>query len=333
MTDRSDKTTAVILAGAVAKGAFEAGVLDVLASRDAKVTTVVGTSAGALNATLYAAGVALGREDDAARRLVELWGRRASFAGFYSPAPLGLLGQGGLSTMKRVRALLRRQLDEMFEGSVGAQAPVELRLVVTRLEGRVSLMADGTEGTTYEEVVGFDQSDLADPSRRDEIAAAAAASASFPGLFTPLALSGLGRCLDGGIVNNTPIKEALSDPEVERVVVVVPHPARAPGKDHHTLLGLLLHLGDIVAHERLFRDLKVARDVNAALERLEALGLKPKQLDAVYNALYTKRPRPIEIVEVRPSEHLEGTVFCGFFCPKLRKDYVTAGREQAERVL
>ena len=60
------RKTAVILSGGVAKGAFEAGALTVLANKGFDVTQVVGASSGSLNATMYAASVRAGRERDAA---------------------------------------------------------------------------------------------------------------------------------------------------------------------------------------------------------------------------------------------------------------------------
>ena len=67
------RKTAVILAGGVAKGAFEAGALSILADECFRVAQVVGSSSGSLNVTMYAAAVRAGRERDAARRLLSLW--------------------------------------------------------------------------------------------------------------------------------------------------------------------------------------------------------------------------------------------------------------------
>ena len=69
---------AVIITGAVAKGPFHAGALTVLAERAMPVASVVGTSAGALNATVFAAGVATGRVKHAARVAQEVWLDHAS---------------------------------------------------------------------------------------------------------------------------------------------------------------------------------------------------------------------------------------------------------------
>jgi hypothetical protein len=57
----SGTEAALILAGAVAKGAFHAGAISVLAEREVAVTRIVATSDGALNAAVLAAGIATGR--------------------------------------------------------------------------------------------------------------------------------------------------------------------------------------------------------------------------------------------------------------------------------
>jgi NTE family protein len=51
------KTIAIVLAGAVARGAFEAGVIRALADADVKIVRIVAASAGALNGTVLASAV------------------------------------------------------------------------------------------------------------------------------------------------------------------------------------------------------------------------------------------------------------------------------------
>ena len=52
--------SALILAGAVAKAAFQAGALEIIAAAALPIARVCGTSAGALNAAVYAAGIHAG---------------------------------------------------------------------------------------------------------------------------------------------------------------------------------------------------------------------------------------------------------------------------------
>ncbi len=50
--------TGLVLAGAVAKGAFEIGAAQVLAQRPYGITRIAATSSGALNAAILGAGLA-----------------------------------------------------------------------------------------------------------------------------------------------------------------------------------------------------------------------------------------------------------------------------------
>src|SRR5262245_43411875 len=68
-----EKKVALILAGAVARGAFEAGALSVLAASSARVARIVAASSGALNGVAYAAAVRARRERDGAAELIALW--------------------------------------------------------------------------------------------------------------------------------------------------------------------------------------------------------------------------------------------------------------------
>ena len=81
------KRVAVILAGAVAKGAFEAGAIKVLVEKLAetggRIVRVVATSSGALNGAMLAAGVHSGDPLDAARKLAALWVSDGSLRGVF----------------------------------------------------------------------------------------------------------------------------------------------------------------------------------------------------------------------------------------------------------
>ena len=92
--------TAVVLAGGVAKGAFEADALDVLADAGVAISQVVGASSGALNATLLAAGIRAGRVRDATRRLMELWREDAGWMQVFHVSLRDILSRTGISDSK-----------------------------------------------------------------------------------------------------------------------------------------------------------------------------------------------------------------------------------------
>src|SRR5580698_8931372 len=129
---------ALVLAGAVAKGAFTAGALAVLSDPDTKarlsldVARIVGASAGALNGVYYAAAIRAGTEAFAGQRLAQLWLDDGTIGGAFDFSLRDILGGLGLSTNEKLVSLLRRQIAP----SEGRQ-PVELRVVVTNADGEL----------------------------------------------------------------------------------------------------------------------------------------------------------------------------------------------------
>ncbi len=164
------------------------------------------------------------------------------------------------------------------------------------------------------------------------------ASCAFPGAFLPVTLDEPGgkrvRYYDGGLTDNSPIKHALDEPSVTRVFVIAPYPSvfEETSQDRHGF-ALVEHLTDILVNERLYRDLKEAREVNHALHALAAALPDPSQHTAALRALGWTGRRPIEIVELRPRVALSGTAFDGLFSSSLREEYIQAGRAAAARWL
>src|SRR5262249_17948694 len=93
-------------------------------------------------------------------------------------------------------------------------------------------------------------------------------------------------------------------------------------------------LVDVLIHERLFRDLHDAEEVNLAIERLRSLAdrgiLSNDQLARVLEAL---EMRPLEILTIRPNAELPGNPFAGFLHRELREPYIAAGQPAARQVV
>jgi predicted acylesterase/phospholipase RssA len=152
-------------------------------------------------------------------------------------------------------------------------------------------------------------------------------------LYEPVHLPGVGPCVDGGVVNNTPITWAIEG-GADRVIVVTGNPA-AEGRDHELSgVELLAHEVDIAINERLFRDLLYARSVNDKLKRLEGAfqsqNLNDAQRSEVLKAL---RWKPLDIVEIRPTRALPGNAFSGLRDRDVRREYLKIGRESARAAL
>src|SRR3569623_3786228 len=98
---------AVVLAGAVAKGAYEAGVLQARVRANLHIVRIVAASSGALNGTLLAAAARARSLEASTDRLVELWRDEATWRGVFPPRLPVLRTLQGVSDRERVLAQLR----------------------------------------------------------------------------------------------------------------------------------------------------------------------------------------------------------------------------------
>lgn len=305
MTARSSGGTALVLAGGVAKGAFEAGAIDVLLQHDVQIRQVVGTSSGALNATWLAAAIRGGRPRQASPHLLDLWRKEADWMRVFHFTPVDALRGRALSDSKHIIELMRAEVPKLLHH----------------------------KSTTFEGMRSFSGADFDTATAREQVYTAAAASAAFPIVFHPVDVEGLGPCYDGAIVNDTPLRLATDD-GADRVIVIAPYPAELGRSRDQSAFDMLMHIVDMLTHERLFRDLQRAERVNHTIERLHELvargTLSQEQLAEV---LHTLDVKPIEIVSVRPPADLPGNPFAGFADRKLREEYIAAGREAAQGVL
>jgi NTE family protein len=236
--------TGVVLAGAGARGAYEAGVLSVLLpALEARGHSFlfVATSAGALNAGLFASFAQLPMAE-AAERVLNVWRRLTRsdvirsvpatalvttfrYAADFLGVPVRLMSL--LDTAPLRRSVGRLDWDELHRnirtGAIKAVAMVTTACV----SGRTVI---------FVECAGLDLPPSDHTAAIDYVSAEltvehALASAAIPMLFpavritTPAAASGW--YMDGGVRQNTPIKPAIAL-GVDRLVVVATDPASYP---------------------------------------------------------------------------------------------------------
>ena len=331
------RAVAVVLAGAVTKGAFEAGVLQVLAERGIAVRRIVAASSGALNGTAYAAGVRARRERAAARELALLWEERGGLCSVIHPSLRAILGRRGLSDSTKLYRILQ---DNVAPCRIADPAPIELYLITAPLRGR-SASASGEPVTTYTQALFFSGVSFDDAERLEDVFTAATASAALPGLFAPVELPRLGHCVDGGIVANTPIRYAFGDDggaSIDAVLVVAATPASldAPPQMFRGMQ-LFAHVVDMLFSEWLYQDLRRSRLESERLAALDAIARQKRWSDAevmeIREALLWDRRHATPIVSIGPVRPLPGTLFSGFMDADIRRGYVAAGIERAREVL
>ena len=248
MTRPSPQRVAVVLAGAGARGAYEAGALSiVLAATGAsryRPNMFIGTSSGAINACLFAANAHLSAEEQA-KNVLAVWRgieigdvlrpvaltamvAALSWAGQLARLP-GMRLTGFLDTAPLHRTAARRVDWTQLAANLAAGCPRGLVLTAT-------------SGGTGRSVVFVDRpADAGDLPVEDTRAIDYVstrigvdhmlASAAIPVLFPPVEVtepeSYRGWYSDGGLRLNAPLKPALAL-EADALVIVATHPAEYP---------------------------------------------------------------------------------------------------------
>ncbi|HSZ12587.1 MAG TPA: patatin-like phospholipase family protein [Solirubrobacteraceae bacterium] len=233
---------AVVAAGAGARGAFEAGALSVLLkwldAREMRPTVFVGTSAGAINATLLAATADLSA-GEAGEKLLAFWRSVTVRKVFRSPLRSGpstlvtymgqLLGRAHVVSLLDTSPLVGfaeqtfAAFDDALRNNVANGTVEALAVVATDAHERTSVFADLAPG------VQLPQSNLA---RAIDYRPAAVgyrhvlASSAIPVLFRPIEIDGA-YYTDGGVRLNVPLSPAI-ELGATHVVVVATHPDAYP---------------------------------------------------------------------------------------------------------
>ncbi|MFI9535814.1 patatin-like phospholipase family protein [Nocardia fusca] len=290
-TDTPPHRVSVVVAGAGARGGYEAGVLSVLVPRlrNAGVDTVrfVGTSAGAINATVFAALSHL-PPDEQAQQALQVWRDITVRDVFRSPV-IGLPRLVG-RTAGQLLGMPGVQLTNLLDTSPlhrTAHSAIDwktLRLNIT--EGRATLAVVATSGADNRTVVFVDRADEAplppsDDERPIDYVAAeitaehVLASAAIPVVFPPVHVSDPPRCagwyLDGGIRLNAPLKPAIAL-GTEAIVVVATHPVidsppPAPANNlPPDVDDVIVRLMDAALVDRMIEDVRTLAKINALVD-------------------------------------------------------------------
>jgi CRP-like cAMP-binding protein/predicted acylesterase/phospholipase RssA len=284
---------ALVLSGGGARGAYEAGVVSALFERE-DFDIVCGTSIGAINAALAAQGASgklrdlwLGVPERAVIRgvspLEELHavlrrgpsGKRRTFAQFVG-ALTRVLGALRFAHPRRLRTLTH-VLDPApmvaMLATVLDYTKLERALVigVTNLtRARPEAFYSFPEGDAEHERAFADQEWASVRLASDNYLSAILASAAIPLAFPKVAVTDRNgvtcEYIDGGVGNNTPIRQAIDAGADEITVVIADHLALRDRDQRLDDLGsIALVAQDILQQQVLELDLKLARRVNEAV--------------------------------------------------------------------
>lgn len=297
-------TVAVVLTGAAARGAFQAGALSrllpALQAQGHRPTVYLGTSAGAINAALYGSLAHLPVEQGV-ERLLHVW--RSMDSGNVIRAPLLSLVGDGLRFLPGALFGLGDGIVSVFDttplqrtASQVLDAPQIARNVASGVLDAVGVAATrvppastdaGHWHTAHAHTVLFldttlDDSGVADPDRALRVAPGpiaadqVLASSAIPVAFPPVEVSGpepfQGWYLDGGIRLNAPVRPAVAL-GADHVVVLSAHATSYPqvypvglGEQPDVLDAGALTLQSILA-DRVIEDVAQIRTRNRWLEQ------------------------------------------------------------------
>lgn len=255
--------TALIFSGGGAKGAYEAGVAAAFIAREVPIRLVAGTSAGALNAAMVAAGQTDVLEEmwrSVTRDQVYRLRPSIFFAGFL-PGWLTLWGvntAGSLFDPSPLRELIESRVDlERVRRS-----PIRLVIVTADLGRRARRVFDNQS-------VSVD---------------ALMASVAVPGAFPPVLLDGM-LLFDGGLAGRAPVLDALdAGVDVARAVVVMSYAEGESGAPPTTIRRAVEEAFELGMTTQIRRDVELARLKHPGVEvhllaPTASLDLRPLEFD------------------------------------------------------
>lgn len=222
---------AFVLGGGGARGAVQLGMLEALADTDLRPDLVVGTSAGALNGAILAAS-----PDTAAQTLATVWSQIDGRDVF----------PGGLVLNALMATSTKRSY--VFDPTPLSDLLAE-HLPVSRIEDLavpfVAMATDLDSGVAVE----LDSGDLR---------SALLASSAIPAAFPWVERDGR-RLVDGGLVANVPVRQAISR-GAKSVLVLDCGSFGAPGRWSEGVLGVLVQAYAIASRQQITADLALAAD-------------------------------------------------------------------------
>lgn len=282
---------AVVVAGAGARGGYEAGALSVLVPRlyeaGVESLTFVGTSAGAINATIFAALSHLPPAEQATRAL-QIW-RGITVADVFRSPIIGFPRMAAHFTgeLLGVPGIQLTNLLDTHPLRRTAEAAVDWnRLRRNISDGRTALAVVATSGNDNRTVVFVDGADAAavpppDDERPIDYVAAeitpehVLASSAIPIAFPPVHVgaphSRAGWYMDGGIRLNAPLKPALAL-GADAIAVVATHPEiddtppAPPGGAPPDVYDVVVRLMDAALVDRMVEDLRTLAKVNTLVD-------------------------------------------------------------------
>jgi NTE family protein len=339
-------TVAVVLSGAGARGAFQAGALAELIpalERDGLMPTIwLGTSAGSINTMLWGASAHRGAQV-AADQVLDVW-LKMDDSDVYRPllpfslartglqfAAGALLGVGpGTTSLLDTAPLRRTAVDELHAEQLGANLADgvldAVGVVATRMpaasdntvvgagSGRSVLFLDGRKTRSYAGDPGRALDVVHGPLTPTHVVASSAIPVAFPPVQISEPDQAAGWYVDGGVRLNTPLNPAVALGATKIVVVSAtattygPRPAPDHSGDTPDVADAAAQVMYSALADRTSEDLAALHRTNRLVAQATAAG-QPDLLTGSNGRPY----RPIDVLAVAPPPGEMGRIAADVF--------------------
>ena len=319
--------TALVLSGGGAKGAYQVGVIEELLDRGVKFDLVTGSSIGAFNGALLAEFINSGLSNQQIiQRYNQIWREVKDFLRlnwseffkyFFTPFKVS-----SLFTNKFMKKILKKYIPENR---------------IFSAYNKCQLSVTGTNLNDYElEVFDFNS--------RTPVNKAVLASMAYPGALPAVNINN-DFYIDGGTLNNAPLKEAiLWGAKLIFVVFLTPlktisgpdHPQE--DKKYFSALDVLGNLMDLATDKLMYGDLKNAVKINKLIKLINQYekDLPPDFLDKIcelYGLKSGDDKRIIQTIHIAPEEFLEPPGVMGFDKSEALKKLINVGKKDTGLIL
>lgn len=305
-TEAAKKTTALVLSGGGSKGAYQAGVLEVLAEAGFGYEAISGVSVGSLNGAMLATG----QLDE----LINVWQtitpekvlRKHSLVSLARQYLIYKIGVGAPPVSRYNNSPLQQLMRKHL---VGRSIKIPFHFGYVKLES----------GKYIQAVIRRTDGHLIDPSDLDRLLA----STAIPVYFNPVHI-GDSTAVDGGLRNISPIKEALPY-NPDRMVIIPTQPVdREPAaKDLRDILDIAFRSINIMLDEIFHGDIDRFLGINRLAKQAEAEDLELRKSDG-------SPYKYIEPLIIDPKEPLgDGLDFSN----RRVRQMIDLGRKRAREVL
>ncbi len=331
-----DTRVAVVLSGGGAKGAYAAGALGSIARKTKEIHIMTGASIGAVNAAIFAWNYEqTGDLIAAADSVKSTWFHCGEL---FSISFWRIAAHMFLSYLRTGSPLNFHSLVDTSQVKKIIQELIPMDLKISDLR-RIELAINAT-CLTRGKTISFTRHNDA------YLWQAVLASCSIPLLFETQRLGG-GFYVDGGVFNNTPLRDALVAQATDVFVVELKPRSKdvyletiQDPSDYASIAQVGGRMAELITDRIMYEDLKKARKINQIIDiilALESSGTHPHLVASLKKSIgYHKNgkiKRHVSFYEIAPSTRLEPPGALGFSQTEVLQGIMHLGELEAKEQL